>query len=290
MIRLINIKLYSIVSINLIISIIFVIKNMELFETEKGILTSAKEIHSKLGITTKFANWIKYNLERTQLEENKDFVLKLEQSTGGRPLTDYLLTRDAAITIIVISGGKQSKELREDVIKSYIKEQTGGSFTHKQVLEIHKMIKVFSVYEHRKLALSKNAENYINNALMIHPEYSKNTTLLYGKFHAWRNEVLQTGKDVLAIRVKEYCLVERKRIPAKFTQDEALTLMGDYEQIKNAIWDLLCSQGKSEEMINNICSLAHDLAKEMKPFLERLNQSNLFFQKIEANEVKSLLS
>ena len=134
------------------------------------------------------------------------------------------------------------------------------------------------------------AENYINNALMIHPEYSKNTNLLYGKFHQWRNEVLQTGKEVLAERVKEYCLVERKRIPAKFTQDEALTLMGEYEQIKNAIWDLLCSQNKSEEMINNICNLAHDLAKEMKPFLERLNQSNLFFQKIDSIEVKGILN
>ena len=41
-------------------------------------------------------------------------------------------------------------------------------------------------------------------------------------------------------------------------------------------------------MINNICLLAQDLAKEMKPFLERLNQSNLFFNKIEAKEIKSI--
>jgi phage anti-repressor protein len=262
---------------------------MKLFETEKGLLTSAKEIHSKLGISTKFANWIKYNLQRTELENGKDFALNLEQSTGGRPSTDYLLTRDSAITLIVISGGKKSKQLRDEVVQSYIKEQTGGSFSHQQVLEIHKMIKVFSVYEHRKLALTKNVENYVSNTLIIHPEYSKNTGLLYAKFHAWRNEVLKTGKDVLSQRVKEYCLIERKRIPARFTQDEALTLMGEYEQIKNAIWDLLCSQGKSEEMINNICALAQDLAKEMKPFLERLNESNLFFQKIDSNEVKGIL-
>jgi len=41
-------------------------------------------------------------------------------------------------------------------------------------------------------------------------------------------------------------------------------------------------------MINNICNLAQSMAKEMKPFLERLNQSNLFFQKIETNEIKSI--
>jgi phage anti-repressor protein len=263
---------------------------MKLVTVNNEELISAREIYNDLGILKHFADWIKYSIEKSMLEENKDFITIMGKSSGGRPSIEYYLKRDAAISVAVVSGGKNAKAVRDDVIKSYIKEQTGGSFTHKQILEIHKMIKVFSVYEHRKLALNKNAENYINNALMIHPEYSKNTNLLYGKFHQWRNEVLQTGKEVLAERVKEYCLVERKRIPAKFTQDEALTLMGEYEQIKNAIWDLLCSQNKSEEMINNICNLAHDLAKEMKPFLERLNQSNLFFQKIDSIEVKGILN
>jgi hypothetical protein len=42
-------------------------------------------------------------------------------------------------------------------------------------------------------------------------------------------------------------------------------------------------------MINNICNLAHDMAREMKPFLERLNQSNLFFTKIDSVELKKIM-
>jgi phage anti-repressor protein len=253
-------------------------------------MVSGLEIHKTIESKNKrFDMWVKRVIEYADLQPQKDFCTKLCESTGGRPFTDYEFTLDAAKEICLLEKNEKGKRIRKWLIEISKQVETAGLVSHKQVLEIVKMIKVFSVYEHRKLALAKNAENYINNALMIHPEYSKNTNVLYGKFHSWRNEVLQTGKDILAERVKEYCLVERKRIPAKFTQDEALTLMGDYEQIKNAIWDLLCSQGKSEEMINNICALAHDLAKEIKPFLERLNQSNLFFQKIETSEVKSLL-
>jgi phage anti-repressor protein len=253
-------------------------------------MVSGLEIHKTIESKNKrFDIWVKRVIEYADLEPNKDFCTKVYESTGGRPFTDYEFTLDAAKEICLLEKNAKGKQVRKWLIQMSNQVENAGLVSHKQVLEIVKMIKVFSVYEHRKLALTKNVENYISNALIIHPEYSKNTGLLYAKFHSWRNEVLKTGKDVLSQRVKEYCLIERKRIPARFTQDEALTLMGEYEQIKNAIWDLLCSQGKSEEMINNICALAQDLAKEMRPFLERLNESNLFFQKIDSNEVKGIL-
>jgi phage anti-repressor protein len=253
-------------------------------------MVSGLEIHKTIESKNKrFDIWVKRVIEYADLEPNKDFCTKVYESTGGRPFTDYEFTLDAAKEICLLEKNAKGKQVRKWLIQMSNQVENAGLVSHKQVLEIVKMIKVFSVYEHRKLALTKNVENYISNALIIHPEYSKNTSLLYAKFHSWRNEVLKTGKDVLSQRVKEYCLIERKRIPARFTQDEALTLMGEYEQIKNAIWDLLCSQGKSEEMINNICALAQDLAKEMRPFLERLNESNLFFQKIDSNEVKGIL-
>jgi phage anti-repressor protein len=253
-------------------------------------MVSGLEIHKTIESKNKrFDIWVKRVIEYADLEPNKDFCTKVYESTGGRPFTDYEFTLDAAKEICLLEKNAKGKQVRKWLIQMSNQVENAGLVSHKQVLEIVKMIKVFSVYEHRKSAFNKNAENYVSNALIIHPEYSKNTGLLYAKFLSWRNEVLKTGKDVLSQRVKEYCLIERKRIPARFTQDEALTLMGEYEQIKNAIWDLLCSQGKSEEMINNICALAQDLAKEMRPFLERLNESNLFFQKIDSNEVKSIL-
>lgn len=254
-------------------------------------MVSGIEIHKTIESKNKrFDIWVKRVVEYADLQPNIDFCTKLCESTGGRRLTDYEFTLDAAKEICLLEKNAKGKEIRKWLIEISKQVETAGLVSHKQVLEIIKMIKVFSVYEHRKKALEKNSESYIKNAIATYPEYAKKPKILYGKFHTWRNEVLLTGKDVLAKRVKEYCLIERKRIPAKFTQDEALTLMGEYEQIKNAIWDLLCSQGKSEEMINNICSLSQDLAKEMKPFLERLNQSNLFFTKIDSIEIKKLFS
>jgi phage anti-repressor protein len=249
----------------------------------------AREIYNFIEVKSRFNDWFKSSIDFIDAKEGKDFYYKSSKSTGGRPTIEYDVSIDCAKELCLIQRNEKSKKLRLWLISLSNQVESAGLVSHKQVLEIVRMIKVFSVYEHRKLALNKNVDNYISNALMIHPEYSENRNVLYKKFHQWRNEVLQTGKEVLSERVKEYCLVERKRIPAKFTQDEALTLMGEYEQIKNAIWDLLCSQNKSDEMINNICNLAQDLAKEMKPFMERLNQSNLFFKSVEDKEVKAIL-
>lgn len=253
-------------------------------------MVSGLEIHRTIESKNKrFDIWVKRVIQYADLEPIKDFCTKVYESTGGRPFTDYEFTIDAAKEICLLEKNEKGKQVRKWLISLSNQVESAKLLSPKQVLEIMKMIKIFSVYEHRKMAINKNLTNYIDNALAIHPNYSKDTKFLYGKFHQWRNEVLQTGKDVLSQRVKEYCLVEQKRIPAKFTQDEALTLMSDYEQIKNAVWDLLSSQNKSEEMIKNICNLAHDMAREMKPFLERLNESNLFFQKINSIEVKSIL-
>lgn len=268
---------------------------IETFVSELGQSVKMTELYDYLGLEkSHYSRFIKKELfDSYYFEAGKDYspLMASNAKLGqrGQFRQEINVHIDCAKKLCMISKSKKGNEIRDELVRMTKQVESAGLVSHKQVLEIVKMIKLFSVYEHRRMALDKNAQNYIKNATMINPELSKNTNLLYGKFHQWRNEVLQTGKDVLAERVKEYCLVERKRIPAKFTQDEALTLMGEYEQIKNAIWDLLSSQNKSEEMINNICSLAQDLAKEMKPFLERLNESNLFFNKIQAKEVKSIL-
>jgi len=267
---------------------------IETFESKLGQSVKMTELYDYLGLTkSDYSRFVKREITQSfHFEENKDYSAQMlsnaKPGERGQFRQEFYIHIDAAKKLCMVSKSAKGNDIRNELVKLTKQVENAGLVSHKQVLEIVKMIKVFSVYEHRKLALAKNADNYINNALIIHPEYSKNIGLLYGKFHQWRNEVLQTGKDILSERVKEYCLVERKRIPAKFTQDEALTLMGDYEQIKNAIWDLLCSQNNSEEMINNICALANDLSKEMRPFLERLNQSNLFFQKIESVEIKKI--
>lgn len=250
-----------------------------------------KDIHIAIESKTKQFNiWVNRVIKDADLKEGKDFWTILYESTGGRPARDYEFTLDAAKEICLLERNEKGKQVRRWLIDISKQAESGGLVTHDQVYAIVRMIKVFSIYEYRKLAREKNANNFLQNALMMHPELETCKNKVYTEFNIWRNEVLNTGKEVLAERVKEYCLLERKRIPAKFSQDEALAMMGEYEHIKNAIWDLLTSQNKSEALIKNICELAHGLAKEMKPFMERLNQSNLFFEKIELSEVQKVIS
>ena len=247
-------------------------------------MINAKEIYSFVEVKTQFNKWIDRCIEYADLQKGTDFWTVLGKSTGGRPALEYFFTINAAKEICIVSATAKAKELRRWLIGLSNEVETGLRLSHEQVMEIIRMIKIFSVYEFRKQALEKNKENYVQNATILNKKGN-----LYAQFNIWRNEALNLGREVLEQRVKEYCLIEHRALPTKkLNTDTLLTMMGDYEQIKNAVWDLLSSQNKSEELIKNICKFAHDLAKEMKPFLERLNESNLFFYKIDFNETKKI--
>jgi phage anti-repressor protein/DNA-directed RNA polymerase subunit H (RpoH/RPB5) len=248
------------------------------------------DIHTAIKSKTKrYDIWVKRMIDYADLKEGKDFCTILCKSTGGRQAVEYEFTVDSAKEICLLERNKEGKKLRQWLISLSNQVENAGLLSPKQVLEIVRMIKVFSIYEYRKLALQKNMENYIQKSLMLKPSLGNSKGIIYSEFHKWRNEVLNLGKEELEKRVLDYCIIEQRRLPKLKNKDEMLTFLGQHEQIKTAIWDLLSSQNKSEEMINNICNLASDLAKEMKPFLERLNQSNLFFERIEDDEIKQIL-
>jgi len=91
---------------------------MKLINVNNEDLMSARDIHAELGISKHFADWIKYSIKKSMLEENKDFVLKVMKSTGGRPLTDYLLTIHSAMLILIISQkSDKSIELYKELSK-----------------------------------------------------------------------------------------------------------------------------------------------------------------------------
>jgi phage anti-repressor protein len=245
-------------------------------------------IYNAVEVKTRYYDWIKRCIDYADLKEGNDFVCSIKPSTGGRNKTEYEFTINAAKEVCVVSATPKAKELRRWLIEISNQVENAGLISHKQVLDIVRMIKVFSIYEYRKLALEKNMKNYVENALMLKPNLGNRKGVLYADFHNWRNHVLSLGKEELHKRVLDYCIIEQRRLPKFKNKDEMLTFLGQHEMIKNAIWDLLSSQNKSEEMINNICNLASELAKEMKPFLERLNQSNLFFERIEENTLKQM--
>jgi len=91
---------------------------------------SAKKLHTILKIKKDFSDWIKAQIERTELIENIDYILlpqKGEQNigSGGHNAKDYILTLDSAKHIAMMSQSKKAKEVRDyfiSVEKKYIAE------------------------------------------------------------------------------------------------------------------------------------------------------------------------
>ncbi len=76
----------------------------------------ARDLHGFLEVGKDYTNWIKSQIRRAQLIENKDFALFAQKGvnpTGGRPTREYFLTFDAAKHISMMSGSKKGREARE---------------------------------------------------------------------------------------------------------------------------------------------------------------------------------
>lgn len=93
---------------------------MNIIKTENGILISGKELHESIGMKRDFSTWIKSSLEKTFLEEDKDYYKETKESTGGRPSIDYILTLDSAI-ILTIFSNKSEQALKTHKFLSELK-------------------------------------------------------------------------------------------------------------------------------------------------------------------------
>ena len=138
----------------------------------------AREIYNYIGVKSRFNDWFKNSIDFIGAKNGIDFYKKNSKSTGGRPTIEYYVTIDCAKELCLVQRTAKSKELRQWLISISKKIENANLVTKEQVFEVMKMVKVFSVYEYRRLALQKNAENFVNNAISIHPEYSRNKNLI----------------------------------------------------------------------------------------------------------------
>lgn len=74
---------------------------------------NARNVHSFLGINKDFSNWIKNQIRRADLEEEKDWVKLALKGELGQQIIDYYLTLDAAKHIAMMSRSPRGKELRQ---------------------------------------------------------------------------------------------------------------------------------------------------------------------------------
>ena len=79
-------------------------------------VVSAREVHANLEVCKDFSNWVKAQIDRARLVENRDFIKvaqKGELSSTGQTSIEYYLTIDAAKHIAMLSGTDKGFEVRE---------------------------------------------------------------------------------------------------------------------------------------------------------------------------------
>ncbi len=88
---------------------------------------SARELHEKLHIGTKFTTWFE-RMKEYGFSEGKEFFPKLGETSeqGGRPQTDFEISVDMAKQICMIQRSPEGKQIRqyfidlENASKAYI--------------------------------------------------------------------------------------------------------------------------------------------------------------------------
>jgi phage anti-repressor protein len=74
----------------------------------------ARDVHAFLGISKDFTSWMKAQIKRAHLVENRDIVLFTQKGEyGNRPTKEYFLTFEAAKHVAMMSGSAKGYEIRE---------------------------------------------------------------------------------------------------------------------------------------------------------------------------------
>lgn len=73
---------------------------------------SARDLHEGLEINSNFTTWFG-RMAEFGFEEGKDFFPKMEESTGGRPSTDYEISADMAKQICMIQRTEKGRQYRQ---------------------------------------------------------------------------------------------------------------------------------------------------------------------------------
>ncbi len=135
---------------------------MEMIKISENKRISARELHKKLNINTKFTTWFDRMLE-FGFVENVDFFPILGTSTGGRPSIDFGIDIDMAKQICMLQRSELGTKFRLYFIECEKKISKTMSIEEMIVLQAQSVIEVKGRVD--------NLEKIVDNTLTI--DYSK---------------------------------------------------------------------------------------------------------------------
>lgn len=216
-------------------------KKMNIIKKENRNLVSARELYSELGIKRDYSTWIKQSIERADLEEGKDFTSYKGKSTGGRPTIDYLLVRDAALSVIMMSGGKFASKLRKKVIELYNQHDTGLAFNANQIEALMDLSKAMTL-----VSIQKEVER-------------KHFAIYNDKFTWYQYRAALLGYDT-----NDVIQAMRKVNKKHHSMRRSLIQLDANELIRIGVIDFMVAMGKTKEYSTNVGNLCKTIASKMQ--------------------------
>jgi phage anti-repressor protein len=214
---------------------------MKLIKKDNHHFVSARDLHENLGMKRQFTNWMSENIKRAMLEEGKDFNTIMLKSTGGRPSLDYQLTKDSALTIIVMSGGVNAKRMRDEVIRLYNMHDTGLAFSSDQVCALIDISKAMTLVSIQKEVERKHFDIY-------NDKYS---------WYQYRAALLGYNTDDVINAMK---LINKQHKTIRIS----LIRLDANELVRVGVIDFFRAMGKTEEYSVNVGNLCKDIASKME--------------------------
>jgi phage anti-repressor protein len=242
---------------------------MELINVKGIEYTKATELYVELGVKRDYSNWIKQSIERAELECDKDFTPFKAESTGGRPTIEYLLTRDSALTITMMSGGQFASRVRKYLIDLYKKHETGKSFTDEQFLAFMDLSRAMTL-------------------ISIQKQVEKKHYAIYNDKYTW----YKYRATLLGFNTDDVINAMRKVNKKHHSTRASLIKMDSNELIRTGVIDFLMCLGKSKEYATNVGDLCKQMSEKMKLgniIWDDTKENPLQINQGEVNERKQLL-
>jgi len=212
---------------------------IQLKEINGKMYASAIAIHEYLEVKTWFSQWIPKAIKNAGLTKDIDFLSYKLESTGGRPIIDYLLTERSAIRIILQSRMPKSVELETLIVDAFKEKQTGILLNADQVAALTDMVKAMTL-----VSVQKKAENKHYIAMNKPDDWWK-----------YRAELLGYSKESLIEALNQ--------INVRYqNQKQALIHLDKAEIIRTGVVDLLIALGRNREYALNVAEFAKIIAEK----------------------------
>jgi len=235
---------------------------------------SARDLHNVLKIKQQFSSWFNYNKSRALIEIEKDFYRILAKSTGGRPSADYYLTEQSAMVLIVMSGGQNAKQVRDEVLQVFQSRRQLELITPKEAALAYEFINFFKYIENQKEAYRLHQDSFVstrNPSKYVYAEFAKHRANIVGWDKAKVNNAVQKYlQENVSNNLRK---LMKESMPVK------LSVMDINEAIRVSVLDLLFAKGTEVELANKFANMVKNVSAEMEIIAYKRNENTLFQHK-----------